>query len=212
MSISRTAFRSLGVIAAASGLALAGAGIASATTSESSVDGNTVSVTFTLEDGDLADACAAVLVPPAAAAELLGTLGGDAGGETEGLAPAALPAPGDIIGGLLAPLKDVPGVVILKGDLLPYALLVGPGDEGTVSADDVPSNLYLQATFCASDLGDESFAPAVSPVLVGNPLEALGAMSSDGLLDTASALLQGGGNDGMGAVLSSALGGGDAEA
>ena len=208
MSISRTAFRSLGVIAAASGLALAGAGIASATTSESSVDGNTVSVTFTLEDGDLADACAAVLVPPAAAAELLGTLGGDAS------EPTLLDVPnlGGIIDGILAPLKNVPGVVILEDGALPFTTLAGAGDEGTVSAEAVPSNLYLQASFCASELADESFAPAVSPVLVGNPLEALSAMSSDGLLDTASALISGGGEGDMGAILSSALGGGETEA
>lgn len=206
MTTTRTALRGLGVLAAASGLALAGAGVASATTAERDVTGNTVSVEFTLEDGELGDACGALLVPPAAAAELLAELGGG----QDMVSPAALPNPGTIIGGILEPVKNITGVVVLENDGAPYVLLApAVAPSGTVSAEHVPSNLYLQVNICAADLAGGGFAPDVEPVLVGNPLEALGAMSSDGVLDTASALLGAGGGEGdLGAILSSTLGGG----
>lgn len=205
MAHPRTALRTLGVLAAATGLAIAGAGVASATTSEGAVDGNKVSVTFALEDSDtLGDACTSVLVPPAAVTEVLAGLNGDTT-ETE-ITPASLPDFGSILNGLLSPLEDINGVIILRNGDNPYVVLTSSNDEGTVSAADVPSNLYLQANICASDLADATFAPDLSPVLVGNPLAALSAMSSDGLLDTASALVSGGDEGGLGAILSSGLG------
>lgn len=208
MSTTRTALRSLGVIAAASGLALAGAGAASATTATSDVDGKDVSVTFTLEEGDDGDACGSALIPPAALAEVLAELGG--GTPEAELTAQAIPDFGDLLGDLLAPLQSIPGVTLLTSGDTPFVVLTTESPAGTVSAEDVQANLYLQANFCASDfMGGSDFTPDVKPVLVGNPLEAISSMSADGLVETGSALLGAGGDDGLGAVLSSALGGGE---
>ena len=190
MATPRTALRGLGVLAAASGLALAGAGVASATTSEHSVDGTTVTVDFALEEGDAADVCGAALVPPAAAAGILGNLGG---GEVD-------------LGNIFDSLEELEGVHVLKDGLLPTANLIPVvSPTGTLTAENVPSNVYLLVTLCGSDPS----TPGTDVVLVGNPLEAIGGLSSAGLLETGSALLQGG--EGTGQLdlgtLSSALGG-----
>lgn len=192
MSATRTALRSLGILAAASGLALAGAGVASATTSEHTVDGHAVSVDFALEEGDLGDVCGAALVPPAAAAGILANLGG-----------------GDLnLGDIFNSIDKLDGVHVLKNEPLPTATLAPiASPTGTLTAEDVPSNLYLLVTLC----GSEPSNPGTDFVLVGNPLEAIGDLSSGGLLETGSALLQGG--EGLGQLdlgtLSSAVGGGE---
>ncbi|MBB1053448.1 hypothetical protein G6017_03860, partial [Dietzia sp. B44] len=73
--MSRTALRTAAALGAATALTIAGAGVAAATTADSSVDGNTVTVTFTLDGGFLdADACGALLAPTATAATLAGQL------------------------------------------------------------------------------------------------------------------------------------------
>lgn len=193
MSKSRTALRSLGVLAAASGLALAGAGVASATTVDHDVDGNTVSATFTLEEGDDADACGAVLIPGQAALSIF-----------EGL-DIDLSDPN----GLAAAIEKLEGAQLLTGPTSPAATLSSLGAKSaTVSADEVPTGIYGLVSFCASDAEN----PGVDLVTIGNPLDIISGLSSDGLLDTASALISGGGEGDMGAILSSALGGGETEA
>ncbi|MGX1767658.1 hypothetical protein ACWIE7_05085 [Dietzia sp. NPDC055343] len=182
MSKSRTALRSLGVLAAASGLALAGAGVASATTVDHDVDGNTVSATFTLEEGESTDACAAALVPPTAVESIIKTINEGTGG--------------------IEDIEGFEGVTILKNGTLPGVALTTASPSGTVTAKEVANNVYALITVCTNDS-----KPSFKPVTVGNPLDIISGLSSDGLLDTASSLLQGGDESGLGAILSSAVGG-----
>ena len=67
--------------------------------------------------------------------------------------------------------------------------------------------MYLLASICLSD----EMEPETELVTVGGMFDVISGLSSDGLLDTASALISGGEGD-MGAILSSALGGGETEA
>ena len=185
MSKSRTALRSLGVLAAASGLALAGAGVASATTFDHDVDGNTVSVEFTLETTGTTDTCGAALIPPNALAEILSKLGG-----------------GDL-GNAFETIDAIQGVTVLKNGNAAAVRLGEDATTRTVTATDVPSGAYMLVSVCLSDLSE----PGTDLVTVGNPLDIISGLSSDGLLDTASSLLQGGDESGLGAILSSAVGG-----
>ena len=188
MATPRNALRTLGVLAAASGLALASAGVASATTSEHDVDGNSVAVTFTLEDGQSSDTCGAALVPPTAVAEILAGLD--------------LESPE----GIFAALDAVSGVTLLTNDDSYTVSLDDDAPSGTVSADDVSGGAYALVTLCLSDPTDLDY----ELVTVGSPLDIISGLSSGNLLETGSALLQG--EDGMGQLdlgtLSSALGGG----
>lgn len=184
MATSRTALRSLGVLAAASGLALASAGIASATTTTTDVSGTDVSVTFTIEDDADADTCGAALIPATAAPELL-----------EGLK-------GEDLADILTTLADADGVTPLTDGESDTVTLGAESPEGTVTASDVDNGAYLLASLCTSDPTN----PDTEAVTVGSPLDIISGLSSDGLLDTASALISGGDEDGLGAILSSALG------
>lgn len=187
MATPRTVLRSLGVLAAASGLA--GAGVASATTSEHAVDGYDVSVTFALEEGESADACGAALIPPAAVVGILAGLQG------EGLE--------DIVGAL----ANTDGVTLLTDGDSYTVSLDDEAPSGAVSASDVAGGAYALVTLCLSDPSDLDY----DMVMVGSPLDIIGGLSSGNLLETGSALLQGGDEDGIGAILSSSLGGGDEE-
>lgn len=147
-------------VAATSALALGasalGAGAANATTNEHSVDGNDVSVTFTLESGQAFDTCAAALVTSAKAPTI-----------TEQFTDLNISAIVDLLSGSnpdVIPLRDGIGI--------PSAVL--PLNR-TISASDVPSNVYTLITICGSD-GKPSVNPAV---IVGNPVEAgLGSIQS----------------------------------
>lgn len=203
MTIPRTVGRAAVVLGATAALTVAGAGVAMATTTDTATDGNTVSVTFTLDgDGIIdGDACGALLAPTSTAAALAGEL-----------ATATST-------NLLATLQDVsdaPGVELLTSETLDSpAVLLGTFanlglESATVSAT-VDSNVYALVTYCSSD-----DAPGVNPfLLVGDPVEAVMgsvATGSEGdLLGTASAMLgeadgEAGGGLGLD-TLSSALGG-----
>ncbi len=178
MTTARTAVRTAAVLGATAALTLAGAGAASATTSTSNVDGNTVSVTFALEEGETVDACGALLAPTS---------------EVPGL--SAQFANADTAAGLeslLQTLATNEDLVVLKGAL--NAPFVTPSllfPSLTVTAADVPSNLSALVSFCASD----SEPTVEAPLLVGNPIDAI------------TGSLSGLGGDGLG-MLSSAIGGG----
>lgn len=195
MTSARTAVRAAAVLGATAALTVAGAGAAFATTATPGKDGTTVSVTFALGSGELADACGAALVEPQAAAELAGAFSGG------NLA--------DIFDSLAS--RD--GVTLLRtGGLVstPIAALSLLDNEVSVSASDVPAGLYALISVCASAPSD----PSITTQLVGDPIEvitgSLGAMSSgEGAgLDTLSSVLGGGDTEGaldLG-TLSSALG------
>ncbi len=191
MSAPRTLARTAAVLGAATALTVAGAGAAMATTHDSSVDGNTVSVTFTLDEGFLdGDTCGAVLTPTAAAPALAQRL-----------------ADGDVRAIIESLVNDESVTVLYEDGVLdtPFATLAAIGEAGkstaTVSASDVPSNVYALVSVCLSD----SSNPNINPfLLVGDPMEAvMGSVemgSSNGGLDTASALLEGAGDEDGGSI------------
>lgn len=178
MTTPRTAVRAAAVLGATAALTLAGAGAAMATTHTSAKVDSTVSVTFALEEGEVADACGALLAPTSA---------------VPGLAEQFANA--DTAGGLqslLTTLATNKALVVLKGT--GNALFVTPSVVApslTVTAADVPPNVYALLSFCASD----SEPTVEAPLLVGNPADAL------------TGSLSGLGGDAFG-MLSSALGGG----
>lgn len=189
VSVSRTASRTLGVLATAAGLTLAGAGAAYATASTHDVEGDTVSVTFTLDGGLLeGDTCGALIATPSAATGL-----------------AADFTSGDL-GAILGNLVGVDGVHVLaeEGIIVDRPVLIlgnvgGAGKtSGTVSAHEVPANVYTLITMCTS-----YESPTVNPaVLVGDPVEAVtgsvqGSLGGDADGAGSSALLGvlGGGED-----------------
>lgn len=171
MTLARHAARSTAVLATAAGMTVAAAAAAHATTATAPVvNGTTVSVTFTLQGGQVADACGAVLTPTAAAAGVADRL-----------------MSGDL-SELLGILSGESDTIVLRSNGLPLAAptLLGPA---TVSASAVPSNVYALVTVCASDR-----APKVTPtVLVGNPLEAIGGsaqtLSAEGNFTAGSSLV-----------------------
>ena len=145
----RTAARTAAALGAAAALTVAGAGAAMATTAENTVDSEArkVSVKFTLESGQALDGCGAVLTPVAAAAGV-----------------AQKFASGDVQT-IFNTLTNDPDLVVL-----PFApLLAVFGPTKTVSATDIPPNVYALVTVCASDRDNPDITPFV---VVGNPLEA----------------------------------------
>ena len=207
MTTARTFARSAAVLGAATALTVAGAGAAMAATAHShEVDGNDVSVTFTLDGKFLnGDACGAVITQVA-----------DAAGVAAQFAQAT--SEGSLLGVLntLANNKSV-HVLTESGTLLgsPIAALGSIGGLGktsaTVEVRDLPSNFYALVSVCAS----EPKSPQINPfVMVGNPLEAaMGSVesgSSGDSLGTMSSII-GGGDSGLGDILSSAVGGGEGD-
>ncbi|UVE94614.1 hypothetical protein [Dietzia sp. B32] len=190
MTAPRHAVRIAAVLGATTALTLAGAGVAFATTATSDVTGNTVSVEFELESGELGDTCGAALVPPTAGLEILDSVSGNGG-----------------LGGILTGLDALDGVHVLKKGVSPTVIMTLATPSDTVSASEVPSGLYGLVTVCLSTLSD----PGISIVTVGSPLDVISGLSSDGLLETGSAMLQGGTEGGGLDTLSSVLGGGETE-
>ncbi|MBB0968055.1 hypothetical protein G6016_03585 [Dietzia aerolata] len=200
----RTFARSAAVLGAATALTVAGAGAAMATTHNSNVDGNDVSVTFKLDGGLFdADFCGAVL---AQTSEAAGVAAEFAGAVNEGS-----------LLGILKTLNGNDSVTVLKTDGILIDSAVAPltlaNRTNTVYAEDVPSNTYALVSVCVS----EPTKPTINPfVIVGDPLEAvMGSVDSlsasgDGL-DTLSSVLDSDDESGAGALLSSALGETDGE-
>ena len=184
----RTALRTAAALGAATALTVAGAGVAAATTADTATDGNTVSVEFALESVDLGDTCGAALVPPTAGLEILENLDTTGG-----------------LSGLLTNLDALDGVQVLKDGSSPIVVLSALTPTDTVSASEVPSGLYGLVTVCLTTMSD----PDISVITVGSPLDVISGLSSEGLLETGSAMLQGGeAGGGLGLdTLSSALGG-----
>ena len=155
----RTVTRATAVLGAAAALTVAGAGAAMATTHANAVDGNTVSVTFKLDQGGLADGdtCGAVLTPTAAAA---GVAAKFAGGDIETI---------------FNTLTDDEDVIVLESDATgaPFVVLgevLGIGfNERTVSAE-VPSNVYSLVSVCISDRKNPTITPTL---MVGPPIDAI---------------------------------------
>lgn len=155
----RTVTRATAVLGAAAALTVAGAGAAMATTHANEVDGNTVSVTFKLDQGGLADGdtCGAVLTPTAAAA---GVAAKFAGGDIETI---------------FNTLTDDEDVIVLESDATgaPFVVLgevLGIGfNERTVSAE-VPSNVYSLVSVCLSDRKNPTITPTL---MVGPPIDAI---------------------------------------
>jgi hypothetical protein len=171
MAAPQTAARTAAVLGAATALTVAGAGAAMATITAPDINGEarTVSVSFTLEEGQSSDLCGAVLTPAASAPRVAAEF---AGGDLRA------------IFGLLA---EDPNVITLEsGGLvrLPFVTpnrlpLVG-SPTGTVSANDVRPDVYALVSICLSDREN----PEIRPVVMGNPLEA-----AQGSLETGSAEL-----------------------
>ena len=196
----RTFARSAAVLGAATALTVAGAGAAMATTHNSNVDGNDVSVTFTLDGGLLdSDACGAVLAQTSEAASVAAEF---VGAVSEGSLLS-----------VLRTLNNNDSVTVLKTDGILIDSAVAPltlaNRTNTVYAEDVPSNTYALVSVCVS----EPTKPTINPfVIVGDPLEAvMGSVDSlsasgDGL-GAMSSMLGGGDDSGVGGILSSALGG-----
>lgn len=149
-------------VAATSALALGASalGAANAVSNNHVVNGNSVSVTFALESGDIADSCVAALVTTAKAPTL-----------AEQFTSMNLPAILDVLGG------NDPDVTPLKTNSGSPAAGLVPifTPSRTVTAKDVPSNVYSIVSYCLLDSGAR-IEPAV---IVGNPVEAgLGSIQS----------------------------------
>lgn len=211
MTTVRTFARSAAVLGAATALTVAGAGAAMATTHNYEVDGNDVSVTFTLDGGFIdGDACGAVITQVAEAAGVAADLA-EATDESNLIR-------------LLNVLAENDSVHLLTEDGLftdrPIAALGTVGGLGktsaTIEVNDLRSNFYSLVSVCMS----APTKPVITPlVVVGNPLEAvMGSVESGsdaGNLAAGSTILEGalggGDNSGLGGVLSSALGGGEGD-
>lgn len=196
MTATRTFARSAAVLGAATALTFAGAGAASAASTHSTkVTGNDVSVTFK-KDGGIGIICGAVI-----------TQVGDAAGIAADLATGNLK---DAFEALLTN----PAVKVLKTEdpiPLPTVGLPNlPGLSDTVVVRDLDPNIYAVVSNCTLDK-----EPTINPfVIVGNPLEAVmgsveSGSSGDGL-GTMSSII-GGGDSGLGDILSSAVGGGEGD-
>lgn len=139
---------------AAAGITVAGTGAANAAVPVHNIAGNTVNVHVTQPlDGQT---CIGMLVPPAAMAAVGG---------------AAIAGGGDILP-ILSALGDRSDVIELDGlgafgFNLPATL---PGQEGWLTATNVPSNVYALAVVCLG--GGAPMEPHIFPAVVGNPLEA----------------------------------------
>lgn len=173
------------------GASALGAGAAGAITNEHAVNGNDVSVTFALQPGEVTDTCVATLVTTAKAPTI-----------AEKFTSMNLTEILKLLAG------DDPDVIPLKTNTGSPAAVLAPfvTPTRTVTAKDVPSNVYSIVSYCLLDTGTR-----IDPVvLVGNPVEAgLGSFeagsSGDNLaaasasLPTLLALL---GGDGAGALAS----------
>lgn len=152
-----SSFRSRAAAVAAASTLTLGAGLAvpaaaNAVTNNSAVDGTKVSVTFSLEQGEIVGNCYAALAPTAIAPQFIEQV-------TGGLDFAAAYA-----------LFTRDDVTTLKTGGLPTAVLgtvLSPSV--TLSASDIPPNVYSLVTYCVGDT-----APGVDPtVVVGNPADAV---------------------------------------
>ena len=196
MTTPRTAVRTAAVLGATAALTLAGAGAASATTAASTVVDNTVSVNFTLESAQpLGDACGAILAPTSAVPALTASF-----------------ANADDLAGLedlLTTLMNDDSIIVLTGDLGTPVVSLFPlvAPTRTVTATDVPSNVYALVSVCASDED-----PTIeAPVLVGNPVEALtgslSGLAGGDALGMMSSVIGGGEDGGLGGDALGSLGG-----
>lgn len=162
----------VGVVAATCGLALAaGTGVASAATATHAVDGDRVTATFTVSPGQALDTCAAVLAPSAQAPVIADRL-----------------VSGDLRA-VVNTFTNDPNVIALRAGNSPVAIPTALGPS-TVSASNVPPNIYALITMCLTDS-----EPEITPlVLVGDPLAALGTgsaqLSSQDTLEAAVSLIQ----------------------
>lgn len=167
----RTVSRATAVTAFAAATFIAGAGIASAATAGTpAIDGNTVSVQFTLDEGQIADACAAVLSPTATAPQLAARF---ESGKVE-----------DII----KTLSD-PNLTVLKDGFTnqPVTFPSLAAKTTTVRATDVPSNVYSLVTACAN--GGKAKVNVTPAIMVGNPIEAaIGSIQSGSSQDNLGAM------------------------
>lgn len=190
MTTARTAFRIAAALGATTALTLAGAGAASATTADSTTDGNTVSVFFELEE-ETTDTCGAALIPAQAGLGLIQGLNPDGAG----------------VGNLLEAADNLDGVQVLQNDSALTVSLSADSPTGTVTATDVPSGAYGLVTVCLSEISD----PGFEIVTVGSPLDIISGLSSGGGLNALSSMV--GGAEGEGTIgldtLSAGLGGGD---
>src|SRR5690625_4351865 len=141
MRTARKAARTATALGSAAVLALTGAAAASATTIAPDVnnESRTVSVTFELEEGQSSDLCGAVLTPAASAPRVAA---GFAEGDLENI---------------FRLFVDDPHVITLESGRfirLPFVALsrgfLG-SPSGTVSANDVPPDVYGLVSVCLSD-------------------------------------------------------------
>lgn len=159
MPASRNTARAATALGAATVLMLSGAAAAAATTIAPDVNNETrtVSVTFALEEDQSADACGAVLTPAASVPRVAAEF---AEGEIENI---------------LRLLVDDPHVIVLETGgwlsspvALPNRIPFIGSPTVTVSANDVPPDVYGLVSICVSDREN----PAIAPVVMGTPLEA----------------------------------------
>lgn len=167
----RTVSRAATVTALAAATCIAGAGISSAATAGApAVNGNTVSVEFALDQGQLADACAAVLSPTATAPQLAARF---ESGTVE-----------DIINTV-----NDPNLKVLKDSFTnqPVTFPSLAARTTTVRATDVPSNVYSLVTACAN--GGKAKVDVTPAIMVGNPIEgAIGSIQSGSSQDNLGAM------------------------
>ena len=157
MSLAKKAAAGLASVGMAAGLTVAGAGAASAAVPHPHIAGNTVNVHVTAPLPN--QTCMGMLVPPYAAADLAG---------------AAVSGGGNLMP-IIAALGNNPDVIALNGPGLPgiFQLPVTiPGQDGWLSAQNVPSNIYALAVICMGH--DGPMEPHLFPAVVGNPMEAFG--------------------------------------
>lgn len=156
MSTLKKAAAGLAVAAtAAAGVTFAGTGAANAATPFVHIAGNTVNVHVTAPlEGQT---CMGMLVPPYAAADVAG---------------AAIAGGGNLMP-ILSALGNRNDVIALNGPGIPGIFqlpMTIPGQDGWLSATNVPSNVYALAVICMT--GGGPMEPHVFPAVVGNPLEA----------------------------------------
>lgn len=146
---SRVFARACAATAFAGLAAVVGAGIANAASASApQVDGNRISVTFTLDEGQYLDTCAAVATPVSHAPQLADRFQNGVG-----------------IRAIVDSISD-PNIHVI-GIAAPVPLINNPQ---TVSKGNIPSNVYSVVTACANG-GDTKVQ--ISPVIVvGAPLDA----------------------------------------
>lgn len=146
---------------AAVGISVAGAGAANAATPFVHIAGNTVNVHVTAPLPN--QTCMGMLVPPYAAADIAG---------------AAVAGGGNLMP-IIAALGNNPDVIALNGPGIPGIFqlpMTIPGQDGWLSAQNVPSNIYALAVICMGHAGP--MEPHLFPAVVGNPMEAFAGSAS----------------------------------